>query len=111
MKSKTLLPRARRDGLLIQKLDDETLVYDLERDEAHCLNKTAALVWQRCDGKTTDEGMASLLQKQFRMQVDVDLVWLAVKHLQRFHLIDAGKKSPLPARSVSRPALCLKYAP
>jgi hypothetical protein len=111
MKSKTLLPRARRDGLVIQVLDDETLVYDLERDEAHCLNETAALVWQQCDGKTTDERMASLLQKQFQMQVDVDLVWLAVKQLRRFHLIEDGEGSITKARSVSRRKLLLKYAP
>jgi len=111
MKSTTVLPRARRDGLLIQKLDDETLVYDLERDEAHCLNKIVALVWERCNGETTDQRMAGLLQKQFQMEVDVDLVWLAVKQLHRFHLIEAGKKSALPARSVSRRKLLLKYAP
>lgn len=111
MKSTTVLPRARRDGLVIQKLDDETLVYDLERDEAHCLNETAALVWERCDGKTTDGRMVGLLQKQFQMQVDVDLVWLAVKQLQRFHLIESGERATAPARSVSRRQLLLKYAP
>jgi len=111
MKSKTLLPRARRDGLVIQKLDDETLVYDLERDEAHCLNQTAALVWQRCDGNTTDEGMATLLQTQFQLQVDADLVWLAVKQLQRFHLIEDDEGSTTKARAVTRRELLLKYAP
>ena len=111
MKSTNAMPRARRDSLVIQKLDDETLVYDLERDEAHCLNKTAALVWERCDGKTTDQGMAKLLQKEFHTPVDVDLVWLAVKQLQRFHLIDDAKISAHPARSVSRRRLLLKYAP
>lgn len=111
MKSTTVLPHARRDGLVVQKLDGETLVYDLERDQAHCLNQTSALVWEQCDGKTTAGRMARLLQKQFQMQVDVDLVWLAVKQLHRFQLIEAGKKSALPARSVSRRKLLLKYAP
>lgn len=111
MKSPTVLPRARRNGLVIQTLDDETLVYDLERDQAHCLNETAALVWQRCDGRTTDGRMADLLQKEFQMPVDVDLVWLAVKQLRRFRLIEDGKGSTTPARSVSRRKLLLKYAP
>jgi hypothetical protein len=32
-------PTARKDQLIVKELDDETLVYDLERDEAHCLNQ------------------------------------------------------------------------
>lgn len=96
---------------MIQTLDDETLVYDLERDQAHCLNETAALVWQRCDGRTTDGRMAGLLQKEFQMPVDVDLVWLAVKQLRRFHLIEDGEELTAKARSVSRRKLLLKYAP
>ena len=51
MKNASRLPHARTDNLVIRELDDETLVYDMERDEAHCLNQTAALVWKQCDGK------------------------------------------------------------
>ena len=47
MKSTALLPRAHTDGLVIKELPNETLVYDLKTDEAHCLNQTAALVWKR----------------------------------------------------------------
>ena len=39
MKSAARLPQARTDNLVIRELDDETLVYDMERDEAHCLIK------------------------------------------------------------------------
>ncbi len=45
------LPRARKEGLLIQELPEEVLVFDLSTAKAHCLNHTAALVWRRCDGK------------------------------------------------------------
>jgi hypothetical protein len=47
--TRALMPRARRDELVVEELDDETLVYDLERHKARCLNHTAALVW-RCWG-------------------------------------------------------------
>ncbi len=46
MKSTAALPHGRKDGLVVKELGNETLVYDLERDEAHCLNQTAALVWK-----------------------------------------------------------------
>jgi hypothetical protein len=43
-------PEARKDGLVIQDLPEEILVYDLNTNKAHCLNQTAAYVWQACDG-------------------------------------------------------------
>jgi hypothetical protein len=107
MESATRLPEARTDNLVIRELDDETLVYDMERDEAHCLNQTAALVWRHCDGKTTAMRAARALSKDLDSSVDADLIWLAVKQLQRFHLVEGAKKSP----SVSRRDLVLKYAP
>ncbi len=107
MKSATRLPRAVRDNLVIRELDDETLVYDTERDEAHCLNHTAALVWELCDGKTTPTQAARSLQSKLGADVDDDLIWMAVKQLQKFHLVERARKSP----SVSRRDLVLKYAP
>lgn len=110
-KAPVTMPRARKVGLVTCELDDETLVYDLERDRAHCLNQTAALVWQRCDGKVTVAEAASLLQKQLGAPVDVDVVWLALKQLQRFHLIDASAPAAVSPPSLSRRKLLLKYAP
>src|SRR5258708_1866919 len=107
MKRAALLPRSRTDNLVIRELDDETLVYDIERDEAHCLNQTAALVWAQCDGKTAAAQAALSLQSKLDVSVDTDLVWLAVKQLERFHLVESNGKSP----SVSRRNLVLKYAP
>ena len=107
MKGTARLPQARIDGLVIRELDDETLVYDTERDKAHCLNRTAALVWEQCDGKTTAREAAKSLRNDLSVAVDEDIVWLAVKQLERFHLIEPGLKSP----SVSRRDLVLKYAP
>jgi hypothetical protein len=111
MKSTAALPRARKDGLVIKELVNETLVYDLERDEAHCLNQTAALVWKRCDGKTTIAKMTSLLQEQLDTPVSADVVWLAIKQLQRFHLVASCDEETVAIPSVSRRNLVLKYAP
>lgn len=107
MKNAARLPQARTDNLVIRELDDETLVYDMEREKAHCLNQTAALIWQQCDGKTTATQAARALGKELDTSVDTDLVWLAVKQLQRFHLVEVSRNPP----SVSRRDLVLKYAP
>jgi hypothetical protein len=111
MKSTAALPRARKDGLVIKELTNETLVYDLERDEAHCLNQTAALVWKGCDGKTTIAKMAGLLQNQLDTAVNADVVWLAVKQLRDFHLVESYDEDTVAVPSVSRRNLVLKYAP
>ncbi len=107
MKDIAVLPRTRTENLVIRELDDETLVYDTERDGAHCLNQTAALVWKHCDGKTTAQKAVQSLRSALSVPVDTDIVWLAVKQLQRFHLVESKGKSP----SVSRRDLVLKYAP
>ena len=44
-------PVARQEGLVIQEMPDEVLVFDLKTNKAHCLNETAAFVWKACDGK------------------------------------------------------------
>jgi hypothetical protein len=106
MKNITRLPLARNDGLVIRELDDETLVYDTETDKAHCLNRTASLVWEHCDGKTTATQAARLLQNTVGADVDDDLIWMAVRQLQKFHLVERTTKSP----SVSRRDVVLKYA-
>jgi hypothetical protein len=64
-------------------------------------------VWRHCDGKTTVRQAALALGKELDTSVDTDLIWLAVKQLDRFRLIEGPKKSP----SVSRRNLVLKYAP
>jgi len=107
MRSADLLPRSRTDNLVIRELDDETLVYDSERNQAHCLNQTAALVWKHCDGKTTAAQAAQFLQSSLNVAVDADLIWLAVKQLERFDLVEMTRKSP----RVSRRKLLFKYAP
>ena len=107
MKGDAPLPRALKEKLVIRELDDETLVYDELRDRAHCLNHTAALVWSQCDGKQTARQAAQSIEKKLGAEIDSDFVWLAVKQLQQFHLVERASKSP----AVSRRDLVFKYAP
>ena len=90
-------PSARKEGLIVQTLPDETLVYDLDRDLAHCLNHTASLIWHRCDGRTTAKQIARTLAAELSQPVDEKLVWLALDQLGRNHLLAEGAVSVLPA--------------
>jgi Coenzyme PQQ synthesis protein D (PqqD) len=95
-KARNAKPVARKQRLVIQELPDEVLVYDLDRDRAHCLNTTAALVWQRCNGRNTTAQIAQTLGRQFDCDVDEKIVWLALDQLGRNHLLDR-RPSPPPA--------------
>src|SRR5205085_5142573 len=90
-------PLARKNGLVIQELPDEVLVYDLDSDRAHCLNQTAAFVWQRCDGRNTAEQIARKLGRQFDCSVDEKIVWLALDQLGRNRLLE---RQPVPPPSL-----------
>jgi hypothetical protein len=105
-----VLPLARTDQLVVQELPDEVLVYDLERHKAHCLNKTSAMVWKRCDGRTTVAEMTRRLGRELAAPVDDDVVWLALGQLRKFHLLEEGSGG-VGVFKVSRRDLVRKYLP
>ncbi len=92
-------PLARREGLIVEQMPDEVLVYDLERHKAHCLNRTAAFVWQNCDGKSGVSKIARRMSQEFNATVTDDLVYLALDQLGKDHLLE--KRVTLPAEMIN----------
>jgi hypothetical protein len=82
------LPQARKEGLLIERLSDEVLVYDLARKKAHCLNQAAALIWDHCDGKTGVAEMADILRESLNAPADEELVWFGLREIGKNHLLE-----------------------
>jgi len=78
---------ARNDELVVQDLPDEVLVYDLENHKAHCLNKTAAFIWNHCDGRTTVHDIAKMMEQEWDMAVNDDAVWFALNKLSKADLL------------------------
>jgi hypothetical protein len=95
-------PQARSEGLVIQELSDEVLVYDLERDKAHCLNQTAAIVWKNCDGKNSVSDLAQILSKESGLHADEDVVWLALNQLGKARLMPERRAIPNDNKKLSR---------
>lgn len=95
-------PKARQKDLVVEELPDETLVYDLERDKAHCLNPTAAMVWNRCDGQTSVADMAALLEQELDLPADESLVWMALDRLGKARLLEEPVTLPGEAARYSR---------
>jgi Coenzyme PQQ synthesis protein D (PqqD) len=83
-------PIRRKQGLAVQTLANEVLVYDLERHRAHCLNQPAAIVWRHCDGKTTIRQMTKILQEELDVNADQELVRYAIDRLTKAHLLEGS---------------------
>jgi hypothetical protein len=84
---------------LTKELAEETVVYDSKRNEAHCLNRTAALIWRHCDGRTSVAELVTLLRKR-DLPADEAVVWLALDRLAKAHLLQ--ERLPPAPRAVSR---------
>ena len=97
-----VVPRARKAGLVVRDLNDEVLVYDLERDKAHSLNASAAFVWKKCNGRRTISDVALQMSKEFKSPADDQAVWLALDQLSKFHLLDEKVTRPAGMPRISR---------
>jgi hypothetical protein len=81
-------PRARDEGLLIEHVNDETVVFDTETREAHCLSPLAAVVFAHSNGRTSPEGLAAFATERLGQPVDVDGVEEALAQLDERKLLE-----------------------
>jgi hypothetical protein len=72
--AETVVPAARSEGLVVERLGGETLVYDTERDQAHHLNPTAAVVFELCDGRATVGELAAIAAARLGQPVGAETV-------------------------------------
>jgi coenzyme PQQ synthesis protein D (PqqD) len=96
------IPPARSKGLIVKHFYDETLVYDTDRDKAHCLNRTAALVWKYCDGRADAAAIARRVQADVQTPIAESVVWYALSQLDRYHLLQERVSLPAEFSQMSR---------
>lgn len=84
----SVCPKARTEGLVIESIDNELVVYDDTTKRAHCLNRSAALVWGYCDGKTAVAAMAARLAADAGSTANEDVVLFALRQLAERDLLD-----------------------
>ncbi len=80
---------ARHNGLVVQEMPDEVLVYDMDTNKAHCLNQSAAFVWKSCDGNNTVGDIVRQFEANGNGKVTEDFVWLAIDQLNENGLMDS----------------------
>lgn len=89
----TYRPKTCSKQLFVQELPDELLVYDVERNEVHCLNGIAARVWSLCDGERTVAEIAREIGTDLDSDGAEALVWLALDQFAEKHLLEAAEES------------------
>jgi PqqD family protein of HPr-rel-A system len=79
----------RRDDVLTEPLEDETVVLDLVSGEYHMLNRTGLLIWKRCDGEHSLDQLADTLVQTFGLDRDEALadVRHLIEQLQKAELV------------------------
>ncbi len=102
LSAESVRPRARQAGLVVKELADETLVYDLVRHRAHCLNRSAALAFKHCDGDTSVARLGELFESELGLRNDARLVWLALEQLAKAELLETRLQAPAEWGRLSR---------
>jgi hypothetical protein len=84
----------------VRTLGAETLIYDLDRHVAHCLNPVAAAVLAACDGRHDTAAIARVVERDVP-GASPELVELALARLARARLVEDVPVG-LPRRDVLR---------
>lgn len=82
------LPKTRTQNFVVQETANEVLIYDLATNKAFCLNETAAIVFNACDGKTS---FAELNRKH---NFTDELIFLTLDSLSKENLLDENFSEP-----------------
>ena len=80
-------PAAREDGLLVEEIGRETVVYDVETKEAHALSPVAAAVFAGSDGRKSFAELAAFAAERVQEPVTDDEVWDALVQLEDRNLL------------------------
>lgn len=85
--------QARKENIVVQTANDETMVYDLTADRAYLLNETSAFVWQMCDGTHDLSKISRALAEKTKQPINEDIVKLAIDQLRANGLLDEAEQT------------------
>jgi len=95
-------PLARKRDIFVENLPEEAVLYDKTSNKVHCLNKTAAAIWESCDGTRTVDELSRVAGAKLGTPSDRKVVLQALAELQKANLLEAGSVIALDAGLASR---------
>jgi hypothetical protein len=96
MNKDVLYPMSKTADFLTQELDNELLLYNLKTNQTFCLNETAALVWQKADGKSSVTDITAELSNNFACKISDEFVWITLVNLAKKGLMKNVPVDPTP---------------
>jgi hypothetical protein len=103
-------PNAATENLVTQQLQDEVLIYNLDTHRAMNLNKTAACVWNLCNGENTLPEIRLTASRELQTQVPEEAILLAIDALNKHNLLsnDSFSSSTESLSKMTRRAMIRK---
>ena len=89
-------PRRNGSNTSVERVGDETLVYDEARHTAFCLNRTSSAIWRLCDGFHTSAQIAAAVSLELAEPLTEELVVFALDQLSADGLLQAASATSLP---------------
>jgi Coenzyme PQQ synthesis protein D (PqqD) len=109
-------PRKTEIDMIAEEVHSEVVLYDKQRNRAHCLNRTAAFVREQCDGNTPVGEIVARAQAQLELPEAEGVVMLTLKGLSKAGLIEGdlaldANGSGFTRREVARKVLLVGASP
>lgn len=109
-KQENPVPATRSEGLLVECVGDETVVYDTESKEAHCLNPLASVVFAHSDGRRTAADIAVIAEQQTGHPVSEAQIATTVRELEATSLLETPLVVVTDSEGLSRRQMMRKTA-
>ena len=95
-------PVSLKNNVIVQELEKELLLYDLTSDKAFCLNETASIIWNLCDGQNTIEDIRRETSLQLKTQITEEMIWLALDKFRSEQLLSNYREIKVDFKGLSR---------
>jgi hypothetical protein len=83
-------PLARKRDIFVENLPEEVVLYNKSNNKVHCLNKTAAAIWESCDGTRTVDELAHIAEAELGAPAGRKVALRALEELEKADLLEAG---------------------
>ncbi len=94
--NKSYSPKIRENDLMITRVGDEIVVYDIRTNEASCLNPLTSAVWEACDGRNDLTRILDQVRRTGFPKSNIELIWKAVDRLEQVGLLE---EQPIPGEN------------
>lgn len=88
MPKTSIKPISRKNDIVIQKIDDEVLIYDLISNKVFCLNSSAAAIWEACDGSSSIADLRIIAGKKLNAKLAPDFVTFTLMQMAENGLVE-----------------------